>query len=71
MTASARSLPALMCSMDGGMSAEHDLHLSADKVGQGGRVTAIRHMNHVDTGHHLEQFAGEMLRSPVAARGHS
>src|SRR3981081_569554 len=22
-----------------------------------------------DTGHHLEQFAGEMLRSPVAARG--
>src|SRR5882724_9541382 len=26
-------------------------------------------MNHDDTGHHLEQFAGEMLRSPVAARG--
>src|ERR1700704_5334088 len=26
-------------------------------------------MNHGDTGHYLEQFAGEMLRCPVAARG--
>ena len=60
VTASARSLPALMCSIDAGMAAEHDLHLSAEQIGERGRRAAIRHVDHVDAGHHLEQFAGDM-----------
>ena len=29
-------------------------------------VAAIRHMKHVDAGHHLEQLAGNMARGPIA-----
>ena len=60
VTASARSLPALMCSIDAGKLIEHDLHLSAEQIGERGRCAAIGHVHHVDAGHHLEQFAGHM-----------
>ena len=63
VTASARSLPALMYSIDAAMVAKYDLHLSAEQIGQRGRRTAIGHVNHVDAGHHLEQLAGDMLRA--------
>src|SRR5262249_32858283 len=32
--------------------------------------TAVRHMNHVDPGRHLEQFARHMRRGPDAGRRH-
>jgi hypothetical protein len=35
---------------------EHDLHLSADEIGQGGRPAAIGHIDQVDASHHLEQL---------------
>ena len=62
VTANARSLPALMYSIDERRGAEHDLHLSAEQIGQRGRPAAIGHVNHVDAGHHLEQLAGNMGR---------
>ena len=60
VTASARSLPALMCSIDARHGVEHDLHLPAEQIGQRGRPAAIGHVHHVDAGHHLEQLAGDM-----------
>ena len=36
VTASARSLPALMYSIDDGIGVEHDLHLPAEQVGNAG-----------------------------------
>ena len=35
-----------------------------------GACAAIRHVDHVDAGHHLEQLAGHMGRGPVAGRRH-
>ena len=49
---------------------EHDLDLAFEQIGDRRRVAAIRHVQHVDAGHHLEQFAGEMRRRADAARGH-
>src|SRR5262245_11678322 len=43
-----------------------DLNLACDQVGQGWWRAAIRHVNHVDAGHHLEQ-----LTSYMAGRSHS
>ena len=60
VTASARSLPALMCSIDARHGVEHHLHLPAEQIGQRGRRAAIGHVQHVDAGHHLEQLAGDM-----------
>ena len=60
VTASARSLPALMYSIDERMPLKHDLHLSAEQIGERRASAAIRHVNHVDAGHHLEQLAGNM-----------
>ena len=60
VTASARSLPALMYSIDEDSGGEHDLHLSAEQIGKRGCRAAIRHVNQVDAGHHLEQLAGNM-----------
>ena len=62
VTASARSLPALMYSIDDGMGPNIDLHLPAEQVGERGRRAAIGHVHHVDAGHHLEQLAGHMGR---------
>ena len=41
---------------------EHDLHLPAEQIGERRSATTIRHVNHVDAGHHLEQLAGHMGR---------
>ena len=70
VTASARSLPALMYSIDARHGGEKDLHLSAEQIGERGRAAAIRHVHHVDAGHHLEQLAGHMGPGPVAGRRH-
>ena len=40
------------------------------RVGQRRRRAAIRHVTHVDAGHHLEQLAGDVVRRPVASRRH-
>ena len=40
------------------------------QIGKRGRRAAIRHVNHVDAGHHLEQLAGYMGGVPVPARRH-
>ena len=45
--------------------AEHDLELPADQIGKRKRLAAVRDVDHVDTGHHLEQFAGDMGGLPV------
>ena len=70
VTASARSLPALMYSIDAVVDVEHHLHLSAEQVGKRGRRAAIRHVNHVDAGHHLEQLAGNMWTRCRCRRRH-
>ena len=44
--------------------------LSFEHVGDGRRVAAIRHVQHVDAGHHLEQLAGKMRRRADAAGRH-
>jgi hypothetical protein len=49
---------------------EHHLYLSANEVGQGRARTAIRHVDHVDASHHLEQLAGHMAPGSVAGRRH-
>ena len=51
-----------------GQGFEQNLHLSAEQIGKCLRRTAIRDMDEVDTGHHFEQCAGEMLCGPVAGR---
>ena len=70
VTASARSLPALMYSIEAGMRSNMHLHLPAEQIGQRRRRAAIGHVDHVDAGHHLEQLAGDMLRRAVAGRRH-
>ena len=47
-----------------------DLHLPAEQIGQRRCLAAIRHVDHVDAGHHLEQLARQMARGPVAGRRH-
>jgi hypothetical protein len=44
--------------------------LAAEQIGERGRRTSIRHMNHVDTGHDFEKLAGDMLRGPIAGGRH-
>ena len=68
VTARARSLPALMYSNRLGRVGEEDLHLSAEQIGQRGRHAAIGHVHHVDAGHHLEQFGGDVGDPADAAR---
>ena len=50
--------------------AEHNLELPADQIGKRERLAAVRDVDHVDAGHHLEQLAGDMERTPGAARRH-
>ena len=45
---------------------KHDLHLPADQIGID--VAAIRHVNQIHAGHHLEQFAGHMRPGPDPVR---
>ena len=67
VTASARSLPALTCSIGRRHGVEHHLHLPGEQVGERRRRAAIRHVDHVDAGHHLEQLAGHMDELPLPA----
>ena len=66
--ARARSLPALMYANRLGRVGEEDLHLPAEQIGQRGRHAAIGHVHHVDAGHHLEQFGGDVGDPADAAR---
>jgi hypothetical protein len=36
------------------------MHLPADDIGESERADAIRHVHHVDAGHRIEQFSGEV-----------
>ena len=67
VTASARSLPALMYSIDAGMDANMTCTCPPSRSVSAGAVAAIRHVDHVDAGHHLEQLAGDMGALPVPA----
>ena len=46
---------------------ELDLHLSTEQVCKPKPVAAKRHVDQIDAGHHLEQFAGQMRPFPVPA----
>src|SRR6516162_1378594 len=45
-----------------------DINLSTKQVCDCRSPAAIRHMRHVETGHRLEQLAGQMVRSTEAGR---
>ena len=49
---------------------EHHLHLAGDQIGERRRAAAVGHVDHVDAGQHLEQFAGHVDRRAVAGRRH-
>jgi hypothetical protein len=68
VTASARSLPALIYSIDETVAGKHDLHLPPEQIGEGGPATTIGHMHHLDPSHHLEELARDMIRGPIARR---
>jgi hypothetical protein len=44
------------------------MHLPADDIGESERAAAIRHVHHVDAGHRLEQFSGEVTDRTDALR---
>src|SRR5262245_18710145 len=48
--------------------AEEHLHLSAQQVAHHGAAAAIRHVDHLDSGHDLEQLAGHTAGSSNAGR---
>ena len=61
VTASARSLPALMYSIDDGRWRNMTCTCPPSRSVSAGAVAAIGHVDHVDAGHHLEQLAGHMV----------
>ena len=67
VTASARSLPALIYSIDAGSRPKVGLYLSGQQIGQCRCATAIWHVNHLDARHHLEQFAAQMGGVPATS----
>ena len=68
VTASARSLPALMCSMDDGMLSNMTCTCPPIRSVSAGAAAAIGDVEHIDAGHHLEQLAGHMgWRLPLPA----
>jgi hypothetical protein len=64
VTASARSRPDLMYSIDDDVDSKRHLHLPAEQAGERCPPAPIRHVLHVDAGHHLEQLASDMGRAP-------
>ncbi len=62
VTARARSLPALIYSIELEQDIEVDLHLPGEQIGHRRRPSAIRYVDHADAGHHLEQLARDVLR---------
>ena len=67
VTASARSLPALTYSIDDGIVAKSTCTCPPSRSVSAGRTAAIRHVHHVDAGHHLEQFARQCGAVPLPA----
>ena len=65
VTARARSLPAPDVRNRHRYWTKYDLHLSAEQIGS--ETAAIRDVNQVDAGHHLEQLAGDMVALPFPA----
>src|SRR6266446_7382509 len=53
----------------GGQVVEEHMNLAGDEVGEGGAGALVGHVQHVATGHRLEELAGEMYRGAVAGRG--
>ena len=47
---------------------EHELNLTADQVGERRRAAAIGHVAGLDAGLQVQQLAGQMRQSAVAAR---
>ena len=61
-TPSARTLPSASSGSTGVGSREHHRNVAGDQIGQRRRVAAIRHVQHVDAGHGLEQLEAQVLR---------
>src|SRR5262245_42024508 len=59
--------PVLDVADAGGDCAKHHLHMTGDDVLQGRSGALVRHVDDLDLGLCLEQLAGEVRRSPVAA----
>src|SRR5262245_8767183 len=58
--------------LDRGRNAgEVELDLPADKIGERRTLAAIRHMDDVEAGHHLEELASDMRSRPDAGRCHA
>jgi hypothetical protein len=57
VTASARSVPALIYPIEAGMDSNVTCTCPPDQIGERGSSASIRHVHHVDAGHHLEQLA--------------
>ena len=70
VTASARSLPALMWPIDDGMLSKVTCTWPPSRSVSAGAEPLIRHVRHLHAGHHLEQLAGQMDRGAVAGRRH-
>ena len=70
VTASGRSLPSLIWSIDEIGPMNVNLHLAADQIGERRPSAAIRHVHQIDARHHLEQFAREMRPRAGTGRRH-
>src|SRR5262245_26916805 len=70
VTASARSVPALMYPIEDGMDSKVHLHLPPHQIAERGSGASIWHVYHVDARHHLEQLAGNMGCRSIARRRH-
>ena len=53
-----------------GQRIEGDLKSTGNQIGQRLRPAAIRHVNQVNPGHHLEQFSVQMRARPASRRAH-
>src|SRR5215468_7769308 len=70
VTASARSLPALMYSMDAGIVAKAYLYLPREEIGQSRPCATIENVHHINTSHYFEKLAGHMHRRTKGPRAH-
>ena len=70
-TPSARSLPLRTCGRRRHHYVKPDLNLTANQIRRHRCAAAIWDVYHVDAGHELEQFAGQMRRRACAERRHS
>ena len=52
----------------GGDGVKHQVNLAADHVSAGARAAFVGHVNGIDVGHALEQFAGHVIRRAGAGR---